>query len=394
MDVTQPFAAEVDRLRAAGAVGASGRVRDIFDWLAARGADAPSATQEQIAREVFGQTETDADDATVRVYVHRLRRKIDEFYAHDTAAAAGGARLEIPPGSYALRLRGAPDGDTARTTGKQQSRAPMAAVVAAIVVVAVGVAAWLALARPAVPNPIWEPIAQSDRPVLLVLGDYYLFGEVDPVRPEQSRLIRDFRVDSAADLAALQEAEPGRYGAGEDVGLNYLPFSSAYGLLHVLPLLAESGEDVTVVAASQLEPDQLNRYDVVYVGLVSGLHLLEEQTFAGSGFAPGESYDELIDRPSRRTFTSSEARSLASPAFYEDHALLTGFEASSGAQMVIIAGQRETALRGVAALVAGDALPPTLAGAARDGAFEALFRVTGQQGADLADTLVIARPRD
>ena len=59
-----------------------------------------------------------------------------------------------------------------------------------------------------------------------------------------------------------------------------------------------------------------------------------------------------------------------------------------------MAGARETALRGLAPIVAGDELPEqleTLAGG--DGGMEALFQVTGQQGADLSDRLLVARAR-
>ena len=29
-------------------------------------------------------------------------------------------------------------------------------------------------------------------PIVVVVGDYYMFGEIDPIRPEEGRLIRDF----------------------------------------------------------------------------------------------------------------------------------------------------------------------------------------------------------
>lgn len=384
MDVTAQFSAEAERLRQAGVAGKSGRLRDLFDWLAERGPDAESATQEEIAREVFRQSEADADDATVRVYVHRLRKKIDDFYA----ANPGEGRLEIPSGVYALRIE-----TEAATNAVRANRHWLLPAALGALAVALLAALAFAFSRPAGPNEIWQPIAQSDRPVLLVLGDYYLFGEINPVIPEQSRLIRDFRVDSPEDLYALQEAEPERYGLAEDVGLNYLPFSAAYGLLEVLPLLTEAGEDVTVIPASAVEPDMLNYYDVVYVGLLSGMHVLEEQAFESSTFRVGESYDELVDEQSGETYTSSEARSLPSPAFYEDYAFITRFTAQTGAQVVVVASERDTGLRGISSIIAGSDLPEELADVA-NGPFDALYQVSGQQGANLSQRLLVARPRE
>lgn len=389
MDVTAAFEAEAERLRRAGVAGASGRVRDLFDWLVARGPEAEPATQEEIARAVFGQQETDADDATVRVYMHRLRKKIDDYYSRHPAPESG--KLEIPSGVYALQLHAI--GVAATTMHGGMTGRLLSAAVGALAALALATLAMLFILRPTAPNAIWAPIAHSDRPVLLVLGDYYLFGEIDPVRPEMSRLIRDFRVDAPDELYALQEAEPGRYGMAEDVGLNYLPFSSAYGLLEVLPLLTEMGEEVTVIPASAVEPDMLNYYDVVYVGLLSGMHVLEEQTFRESTMRLGESYDEIIDRDSGQSYVSSEARSLPSPAFYEDYAYLARFTAPTGAQVVVVASERDTGLRGISPVVAGRSLPQSLSDVAAGEGFDALFRVTGQQGADLADSVLVARAR-
>lgn len=390
MDVTYLFEREVTRLRATGVPGASGRLRDLFDWLAERGPDADSATQDVIAREVFGQDSAEADDATVRVYVHRLRKKLEEFYtAH--GAGEGGAEVALPSGIYALRLEGL---ERVASPAVKPAKGPPTLLYGGVAMALLALIALAAfLARSPVPNPVWQPLADSDRPVLLVLGDYYIYGEIDPVRPELSRLIRDFRVDSEQDLAALQEAEPERYGYAEDVGLNYLPFSAAYALHDVMPVLADAGKEVEVIAASELEPDMLNRYDVVYVGLLSGLGLLEEQVFGTSGLRVGESYDELVDRESGQVWTSDEARRLASPVFYRDHAFVTRFTASTGAEVLVVASQRETGLRGISPIIAGDRLPDELSSIADDGAFEALVQVTGQQGADLDDRLIFARAR-
>lgn len=393
------YSAEVARLREAGLVGRSGRLRELFDFLAERGPGSEPATQADIARAVFQQDETDADDATVRVYVHRLRKKLDDHYLAQPPVG-DQAVLEIPAGIYALRAVVPPGSESEPTRVQSLAVAAgnrAALTLAGLVLILAGVfaAGWWFSSRADAANAIWDPVVASERPVLLVLGDYYMYGEIDPVRPDEGRLIRDFRVNSPADLLSLQEAEPERYGYGEDFGINYLPFSAAYGLSNVAPLLSAQGKTVNIIAASELEPDMLNYFDVVYVGLLSGLALLEDQTFAGSQFRLGESYDELIDRESGELYVSSEARSLASPAFYRDYAYLARYVAPSGAVVTIIASERDTGLRGLSPLVSGADLPGDLAKVARGSdPFEALVQVTGQQGADLNHRLILARPRE
>ena len=56
----------------------------------------------QIAVDVFGKPEhfDVSQDATVRVYIHRLRRKLAEFYDGEHAETA--TRLVIPKGEYRI----------------------------------------------------------------------------------------------------------------------------------------------------------------------------------------------------------------------------------------------------------------------------------------------------
>lgn len=391
----QVFAAETERLRTSAALGGSGRLRELFDYLAERGHSADSATQAEIGQHVFGQQDADADDATVRVYVHRLRKRLEEFYAGPEGTGSHG-RLVIPAGTYALRLE-----DSAAalpSSGRTRAGSWLYLVIA---VAALAGAFLLGRevhdgADAVEVNAMWQPFVESDRPLVLAVGDYYMFGEIDPVRPEESRLIRDYSIDSPTDLARAQQVDPQRYGSAEDVGLTYLPLSTAYALQQLAPVLAQHEQPVTVLPASELTSDTLRRANVIYVGLVSGMRLLEEVTFAGSRFTVGESYDQLIDAARGTTYTSEEARRLASPSFYRDYGYITAFRQPGGALIGVIAGARETALRGMASIVADGELPDPLAAAADeadDTGFEALYQVTGQQGADLNSRLLTVRPR-
>jgi hypothetical protein len=388
------FAAEVARLNASRVAGESGRLRDLFDYLVARGPDAPSASQADIAHAVFGQAATEGDDATVRVYVHRLRKRLEDFYATDAQGRAD-QRLSIPAGAYALRSA-AQVVDGAPEPGRRAYRwmAPIAlgctlALVAAFVLGRV-------LAGPTAPpaNALWQPFIDSDRPIMVVVGDYYMFGEINGFHPDQSRLIRDFRIDSPTDLARAQEEEPDRYEAAEDVGLTYLPLSSAYALRAIMPVLTQNGHRVGLMAASELTAATARDYNIVYVGLVSGMGLLEDVTFSGSTIKVGETYDEFTDGKTGKRYASEEARRVASPVYYRDYGYFARFREPGGALVAVIAGNRDTGLRGLAPMLAGGHLPAQVSRLAQgSGGLEGLYQITGQQGADLSEKLLAVHPR-
>ena len=96
------FLAEVEKVRASGALGRSNQLLRLFDFLVqCRGADRVPKELE-IAVDCFERSAT-ADglqDATVRVTAHKLRRRLEEFYAN----AGTGPRLLIPRGEYRLVL--------------------------------------------------------------------------------------------------------------------------------------------------------------------------------------------------------------------------------------------------------------------------------------------------
>ncbi len=387
MDQAGHFEREVERVRASGVLGRTGRLRELFDFLARRGHAAEPATQADIAHEVFGQLDASADDATARVYVHRLRKRLAEFYVREGAEAG---RLVLPAGSYELVLERATEAPT-RDVASRSWLVP-ALVLAALLVAFVLGRQIGAPAGAAAANAIWQPFLESDRPIMVAVGDYYIFGEIDPFDPERGRLIRDFAIDSPTDLARAQESEPERYERAEDMGLNYLPFSSAYAFRSIMPVLARHPQPVEIVAASEVTSQTLRDHNVVYIGLVSGMDLLEDVTFTGSDLSVGETYDELRDAASGRRYSSGEALSRTSTRYYRDFGYLARFRQPGGALVAVVAGARDTGLRGLAPLAAAT-LDARLEEVAEDGSFEAVFEFTGQQGADLSSRLDLARER-
>ena len=95
------FEAETARFREILAKGRSATQLALFDLLVERSRDPRSPKEIEVALALFGSVAThDAgSDSGVRVYVHRLRKRIDEYYLART-----GPRLVIPKGEYRIAL--------------------------------------------------------------------------------------------------------------------------------------------------------------------------------------------------------------------------------------------------------------------------------------------------
>jgi hypothetical protein len=386
------FMSEVERVRESGLVGRSGRLRDLFDFLAARGPGAESASQAEIAETVVGLAAAEPDDATARVYVHRLRKRLEQFYeGHE-----GSSRLVLPAGTYALRFEEGPAPESAMRPKLARLRV---AIVPLLLLLAVGGAFFAgrelsSVSDPAPVNAIWRPFIRSDLPTVVVVGDYYIYGKLRGDRPEVDRMERDFSINSKSDLALAQESNPQRYGDTEDMGLSYLPVSSAYALKALMPVISQARKPVTVVPASEVDSDILRNHNVIYVGLISGMGMIQDVNFTDSNYAVGDSYDELVDMTSGRRYSSGEALALPTAQYYDDYGYVARFRQPGGALVAIVAGERDTGLRGVAPLAASISLPEKVRQLAENGrAFEAIYEITGQQGADLGSKRADVRPR-
>ena len=265
-------------------------------------------TKDEIAAEVFGKG-SDFDpnqDSLVRVYVHNLRQKLDNYYSGE----GGSQRLVIPKGEYRLTVVSAEEAPVAT---QPVNRAPplwVAIVVAALcinlialVVIGRGDTSSETIYDEVARSPIWYSFLDDDLPFLIVVGDYYIFGELDQFGNVE-RLVRDFSINSAADLDDQFVYEPELMESYLDLDLTYVPDASASALKDVLRIVYRSDKPVRITPMSELSVADLRNSHIIYIGYISAMDKLTEFVFASSGLQLGETYDELLVTESGEMYTS------------------------------------------------------------------------------------------
>jgi len=398
-----------ERIRASEVLGRSDQLRRLFDYLVDCSRSGKVPKESVIAVEVFGRG-TDFDvsqDAAVRVYIHKLRRKFEEFYVEHPEV--GPERLAIPKGEYRLVLESPPSETPApeAVPAVPPARNPwkIATFGALALLLAVGVVAVLLwqhregnrLAQLSA-NPVWSKLIRDTRPITVVLGDYCIFAETDELSQPQ-RLVREFSINSRSDLDQYLMEHPQMADKYMDAQLSYLPTSSAYVMADIMPLLASTHRPIRIRMMSELDPDALKSTDVVYVGYLSGLGMLADPTFSGSRFSVGSSYDELLDDKTHARYVSQAGDRYArpqdesGPLTYHEYSLIAGFEGPSGNQMLIIAGMRDVGLMQAGEALTGLNSLRQLSQHLPDGPFEALYEVTGMNTTNVASKLLVTSAR-
>jgi hypothetical protein len=349
---------EVNRVQASGALGEA-RLRRMFDYLAEKSLAGQSPKEIAIAMDVFGKN-SDFDvsqDALVRVYIHKLRKALDEYYA--SSSNAGSTELHIPRGEYRLRVSAkAPDKtpEVPIPAAPQRRRAWVglgaAALLGAFGVVLVGAfALWFWTPRSDLErvraSPIWSSLLKDDRPIIIVVGDYYLIGETDDSMGV-NRLIREYSVNSKNDLDHYVQEHPELADRYMDVGLRYLPISTAFALRDVMVVLAPQNRRISVSKMSDIEPSSLKSADIVYIGYLSGMGMLQDLIFAGSRFSVGDSYDEVFDKRTRVSYLSEIGSDIMDPPqptgkekTYHDYGVFEKVRGPGGNTIIVISGTRD-----------------------------------------------------
>jgi hypothetical protein len=370
-DPLKPFAAispaddaealrlEINRVQVSGVLGEA-RLRRMFDYLADRSLAGQSPKEIAIAMDVFGKS-ADFDvsqDALVRVYIHKLRKALDEYYA--SSGNTGSPELHIPRGEYRLRVSRkaadkAADASIAATAAipprvRRFGVFSAAALLGAAVVVG-ALVAWQWAPRSDLErvraSPIWSSLLKDDRPIMIVVGDYYLIGETDDSMGV-NRLIREYSVNSKNDLDHYVQEHPELADRYMDVGLRYLPISTAFALRDIMVVLAPENRRITVSKMSDIEPSSMKSADIVYIGYLSGMGMLQDLIFAGSRFSVGDSYDEVFDKRTRVSYVSEIGSDIMDPPqptgkekTYHDYGVFEKIRGPGGNTIVVISGTRD-----------------------------------------------------
>jgi hypothetical protein len=266
-----------------------------------------------------------------------------------------------------------------------------------VALAAVAIAVLVGVARTASDDPArqapWAALAHDRQPLVIVVGDYYLFGD-NGDGMEVERLVREFSINSKDELYAYMMRHPENSGRYADLGLTYLPLSTASALQHVMPLLPRD-KPVRIVPASNFSPDLLKTADVLYIGHLSGLGVLRETAFAASRFSFGETYDEIIDRRTGRRYEGEAGADAAGGLMYRDYGYVASFAGPAGNRITIIAGTRDASAQGVSeAATQVESLRQLARAADHANSFEALYEVHGKGAVDIDTRLLLASPLD
>lgn len=399
--------AEANTILASGVLGRSRFYAALLEYLVECGERVHTPKEVEIAAEVFNRRDAfdPSQDSLVRVYAHKLRQKLEQYYADLGDRAT--RRIGLPKGEYRVVLE---DSGAVEPVALPASRPRFGRPVGVALLLVAGLAVGIMLDRAistepdaalralhqVAESPLWAPLADDDLPVTIVVGDYYIFGELDSIG-NIDRLVREFEINSSRDLDERFMIDPDSADRYIDLDLTYLPSSTAFAMRDLMAVLTAAGKDVRVVAISGLDTTDIRETHIVYIGFLSGLGMLTDFVFSGSELIVGDTFDELVNRETGDAFIS-EAGLPSGMRSYRDYGLFSTLPGPGGNQLVFIAGTRDEGLMETAAAVTDASLIQASIDAVSDengdtpDAYELLYEVAGLDRTNLDATIVHAAP--
>lgn len=375
-----------DAIIASGCLGRSPVYARLLDYLLNCARTGYQPKEFDIAIDVLGRDSSFdvTRDSVVRVYIHKLRQRLEKYYDQHNPVEL--VRFEIPKGQYTIALHqparlpveATEDMPLARHRPARTRNLPWLLLVCLLIIGNLWQWFWPSSTagdrelESLLAQPPWQSMSDDDLPVMVVMGDYYIFGELDE-EGRIARMVRDFFINSRDDLMNLFMQDSQLQNYFRDLDMTYMPEGSANALMDVAPLIRSLNKPTQVKMMSRLTTSDLRNNHIVYIGYISAMDKLNNLFFNASGLLPGNTYDELYEKSSGTLYRSNAGLPEQGQPF-RDLGLLASWPGSAGNQFVLISGTRDAGLMHAAKAATQTGQLSTL----KDGsAFEALYDVYG-----------------
>jgi hypothetical protein len=250
----------------------SQRYRELLQFLVEESIAGRSPKETTIGVQIFGKDSSfnSKEDATVRVYINNLRKKLEHYYL--TGGKSAPYKLVIPVGHYKVDL--VPALETALQKPVGNRYLPWGLLFVGLVGMFLLGYFSSTVFQPGPqpqgpPNSVWNEFVQPNgRPTLLVIGDYFFLREINPI----SSYYRTVPINNADDLKERIARDPAfgrRYKPNE---FTFLRPSATWGLLQILPILQRSPNGVSLKLASEVTPADFKSNNIVFIGTLKTLY--------------------------------------------------------------------------------------------------------------------------
>lgn len=213
-----------------------------------------------------------ASESNIRVYIHNLRKKLDSYYANEGKEEK--IKIIIPKGRYKVEFLKVKE----KKSGLRK-RTILIGVTILLILIASNIIYLkyftenTRISNSKYSNHIWKNILDSDRPVLIVIGDYYLMK--DATYPDRYRSVRDSRINSHAEMDSFLIEYPDKKDIFYDSKLTSLGKFAPVCTRSIARMFYNSGKEFKIILSSDFNWQDFSDNNIVYIGSFKSLGMLK-----------------------------------------------------------------------------------------------------------------------
>lgn len=244
---------------------------DLLEYLIKATLEEKNPKEFTIGIDLFGKKYGDEDkpDAKIRVYIHNLRKKLNDYYEDE--GSKDQLVFVIEKGKYVVSFTHRKD-----ITSKKQ-KTYFYPFLISLLLLAVLLLLHFKADKKSTNRwenlPVWQNFADDDKKTMLVLGDYFVFSGMLPTG--NVGIYRDFSINSEVEYEHLLDKNPELVQTLTKSPLTYLSKMSAFCQNDIQKVFAETGTELIVKLSSDIQPTDLKDYNIIFLGNYKNMGLFE-----------------------------------------------------------------------------------------------------------------------
>lgn len=244
---------------------------DLLKYLVNTTIEGKNPKEFTIGIDLFGKKYNSGSkqDSNIRVYIHNLRKKLKNYYEEE--GIKDPVIFEIEKGKYNVIFISRKD---IKSQNKKSYLIPFLICIGVILILGIlNFTPQKEVKNPYIELPVWHQFAKSEKKTLLVLGDYFVFSGVLPTG--NVGIYRDFSINSEVEYEHLLDKNPELVQTLAKSPLTYLSKMSVFCQHDILKVFAQSGAEIDVKLSSDIQPDDLKEYNIIFIGNYKNMGLFE-----------------------------------------------------------------------------------------------------------------------
>lgn len=243
---------------------------DLLTYLAESSIKGKIPKETTIALKVFGKSSdfNPTEDPAVRVYLHNLRKRIAKYYEYE--GKKDKIRLIIPKGHYEVKFI---ENKKLLKYTTQFITFPNVLILAILIIlIAINIFLWrenfsvrksYQVIKP--DDPIWSEFIKSEKPPMILLGDYFFFSQQTKDKSAYV-LVRDDNINSMEDLNEFNNNLPEENSMIKPSRIVLFEKNNAFSLRYISHVFYSHHINFTLQSASHLQSQDLLNYNIIYIG--------------------------------------------------------------------------------------------------------------------------------